>query len=89
MLGQAAVALLDRLHQYMHALHIPVHACPLPTRRSEASHILVKAYLFDGVTHLLEMGLLVEVTGHLFGQQSLYYICCTEDDPTAQKLQQK
>lgn len=25
MLGQAAVALLDRLHQYMRALYIPVH----------------------------------------------------------------
>ncbi len=88
MLGQAAVALLDRLHQYMHALYIPVHV-HLQSDTLEASRILVMAYLFDGVTHLLEVGLLVEVTGHLFGQQSLYYICCTEDDPTAQKLQQK
>ncbi len=85
MLGQAAVALLDRLHQYMHALCIPVHVhLQLDV---QASHILAKAYLFDGVTHLLEVGLLVEVTGHLFGQQSLHYICCTENDPTAQKLQ--
>ena len=44
------------------------------------------AYLLDCITHLLEMSLLVEMTGHLLGQQGFYHIGSTKNDATAQEL---